>query len=270
MKFRFFIFLLVSSLCSFAQNDPATQSTQDFIKTVIENIPSNDPTLVLPQFQYESYENIKISGDPEAITGPGYKKTELRKTLKQTQVFFSEKTSNYIFQEQYGLKEQITGAEMPGFKKPVYPIYNIKFQSSSAYQSPYLIFDGQYINTLSEKGLSHYTYAKGTDSIIDGRDVVKIDFMPLNDRNTAALEGNLFIDKETLGVARAVYSRSGDLNVQAIHNFEFQNETGLWFNKERFLSIKKEKDKKELELFGARLQVGIEKEEKKKTTNEDI
>ncbi|WP_228547291.1 DUF5686 family protein [Nonlabens antarcticus] len=238
------------------------------MKEILLKSPSNDIEQALDKFQYKSYENLKITGDPEAITGPGYKKTELRKTLKQTDVFFAEKTSTYLYTEEYGLKEQITGADMPGFDEPVYPIYNINFQSVNAYHSPYIIFDREFINPISEKGIRNYFYQKKQDSVIDGRPVTRIDFQPINDRNPSTLNGSFYVDKETKALARAVFSNTGKLEVQAIHNFVYEEDLKLWFHTERFLSIKKEKDKKELELFGARFQVGIEKGKKKE--NEDL
>jgi len=270
MKFSFLVLALAMTFFSYGQSGSLPNRDLDLVKQIIEKAASNNPQTALSQFEYKSYENLKITGDPEALTGPGYKKTELRKTIKQTKVFFAEKTSTYIYTDQFGLKEQITGADMPGFKEPVYPIYNIDFQSSSAYQSPYIIFDGKYINPLSEKGVSTYAYAVAADSIIDNREVTKIEFIPLNERAPATLEGSIFIDKKTLGIARAIYSTTGDLNVQAVHNYSFQKDLNIWFNTERFLSIKKEKDKKEFELFGARLQVGNEKADREKAANEDL
>lgn len=270
MKYVFLVLSLsITCICK-SQDSIIPKNDLEFVKQVIKMTTTNDIQKNIGEFTYDSYENLKITGDPEAITGPGYKKTDLRKTLKQTKVFYAEKTSKYIFTEDYGLKEQITAADMPGFAEPVYPIYNIKFQSSSAYQAPYIIFDNKYINPLSEKGLDNYIYALGADSLIDNRTVKRLDFMPLNERNPAALEGSLYVDTESLAIARAVYTISGNLNVQAIHNFEYLEDQDVWFNTERFLSIKKEKDKKELELFGARLEVGIEKDDKKKSVNEDL
>ncbi len=262
------VFLWISGL-SFGQQKPLNPADSSLIGRIIKNAHRNNPQLALPEFQYESYENLKITGDPEAITGPGYKKTELRKTLKQTKVLFAEKTSTYLFKDKYGLKEQITAAFMPGFEQPVFPIYNINFQSTSAYQSPYIIFDRSFINPLSNKGQSVYHYSIVKDSIIDRRAVVQINFKPVRPTNTG-MQGSLFIDKETLAIARSVYTLTGELNVQAVHNFEFKDDQNLWFNTERFLSIKKEKDKKEFELFGARLEVGLEKKERAKKANEDL
>lgn len=261
---------LFFSLSSYGQTNNVFPESFILMKEVLLKAPTNDPEQALKEFQYNSYESLKITGDPEAITGPGYKKTELRKTLKQTKVFFTEKTSTYIYTDTYGLKEQITGADMPGFIEPVYPIYNINFQSVSAYQSPYITFDREFINPISEKGLRSYVYTIKQDSVIDGRAVTRVKFQGINKRNPSLLEGNFYLDKETLALARAVYINSGGLNVQAIHNFKYQEDLKLWFNTERFLSIKKEKDKKELELFGARFQVGTENENNKDKRNEDL
>ncbi len=270
MKQFLLCLLLLITVPTIAQDSIPFPKDVLLIKEILLNREANNPEQALNAFQYKSYENLKITGDPEAITGPGYKKTELRKTLKQTKVFFAEKTSTYLYREDFGLKEQITAADMPGFDKPVYPIYNINFQSVSAYHSPYVIFDREFINPVSEKGIRSYFYAQGQDSIIDGRTVHKIQFEPINDRNPSTLTGTIYVDATTKALARVVYINTGDLNVQAIHNFQFEEAVGLWFNTERFLSIKKEKDKKELELFGARFQVGIEKEKGKEERNEDL
>ncbi|BAO54525.1 DUF5686 family protein [Nonlabens marinus] len=270
MKYFLILIAFFSTLTIAAQESTPSPTDLLLMKEVIERSTGNDLEQALSEFQYKSYENLKITGDPEAITGPGYKKTELRKTIKQTQFFFAEKTSTYLYTDEYGLKEQITGADMPGFNEPVYPIYNINFQSVSAYRKPYIIFDREFINPVSEKGLRNYFYASKQDTVIDGRSVYRLDFQPLKEGHPSALQGSLYIDQETKAIARAVYLNTGDLNVQAVHNFIYREDLGLWFNTERFLSIKKEKDKKELELFGARLQVGTENDNKRKENQEDL
>ncbi|AZQ45162.1 hypothetical protein EJ995_03990 [Nonlabens ponticola] len=269
MRLALLVLALLTILNVSAQQ---TDFPEDIIlmKQVLNAVNDNDPLHALNQFSYDSYENLKITGDPEAITGPGYKKTELRKTLKQTRVFFAEKTSTYIYDEKYGFKEQIIGADMPGFEEPVYPIYNINFQSTSIYDKHYIIFDRKFVNPISNKGLKTYIYSIVKDSTINGRAVQKVRFDPINDRNPSTIQGHFYLDKQSLAIASAHFSKSGDLQVDARHDFKYNQDLNLWFNTSRQLFIKKEKDKKEFELFGARLQVGTEKTEKKKNTNEDL
>ncbi|GAL00143.1 hypothetical protein JCM19314_397 [Nonlabens ulvanivorans] len=89
MRYWPFISFLFLSIVVQAQKD--VTPALEIIKTCIENKDVNNPLETLNTFQYDSYENLKIAGNPEAITGSGYKKTELRRTLLKTGVFYLKK-----------------------------------------------------------------------------------------------------------------------------------------------------------------------------------
>jgi hypothetical protein len=270
MKLFFCILLAFSSAFAAAQQK-STREAQFLIEKVLLSTKTNDPTHQLNSFKYDAYENLKISGDPEALTGPGYKKTELRKTLKKTGVFFAEKTSQHIYDETEGYKEIITGANMPGFDEPVYPIYNIDFQSENIYNDAYIIFDQEYLSPLSEKSISLYNFKIENDSLIMGRPVTKISFTPQEVKAPQLFSGHLYIDKQTYGVAKAVFEKTADLNINAFHEFIYDSTYSLWFNSSRKLYVRKEKTRKALELFGARLDVGIKSSTKEdETASEDL
>jgi hypothetical protein len=262
---KLFFCILFASFCAFAAaQQQSAREAQFLLEKVLLSIKKNDPTQQLNSFKYDAYENLKVSGDPEALTGPGYKKTELRKTLKKTGVFFAEKTSQHIYDQIEGYKEVITAANMPGFDEPVYPIYNIDFQSESIYDDAYIIFDQEYVSPLNEKSISLYNFIIEKDSLIMGRPVTKISFTPQEVRAPHLFSGHLYIDKQTYGVAKAVFEKTAGLNINAYHEFIYDSTYSLWFNSSRKLYVRKEKTRKELELFGARLDVGI-----KKSTKED-
>ncbi len=246
------------------------QNAVQLIESAIARKAENDPALKLSYLSYEAYQNLKVAGDPEALTGPGYKKTELRKTLMRTKVLYAEKTSIHLNDPDEGYKEMITGTNMPGFKAPVYPIYTIKFQSENVYDKKYVILDLEFMNPLSQAGLKTYTYSISKDSVIQGRAVTKVSFYDQNKNNKNTLNGDLYIDNESGAVARARFLSEGILNIAANHGYEFNEEFDLWFPTSRELFIKKEKDKKELEIFGARLQVGTEKEKALKNPEDDL
>ncbi len=258
MKFAVFFLSFLFSTITVAQ-DKNTQEAQLLIEKVLDATYKNDPTVVLDSYKYDAYENLKVSGDPEALTGPGYKKTELRKTLKKTGVFFAEKTSIHIYNQKEGYKEIITGTNMPGFEEPVYPIYNINFQSENVYDARYIIFDQEYISPLYKKTASFYNFQIEKDSIISGREVTKLNFLPQEKNNKVLFSGSLYIDKESYAVARVAFEKSGDLNIKAYHDFTYDKTSNLWYNSSRKLYVRQEKTRKELELFGGRLEVGIEK-----------
>lgn len=263
MRLFFGILFLFLCITTAAQQQSAQEAELLMTKVLISK-KKNDPTHKLNSYKYDAYENLKVSGDPEALTGPGYKKTELRKTLKKTGVFFAEKTSQHIYDHIEGYKEVINGANMPGFDEPVYPIYNIDFQSENIYDEKYIIFDQEYISPLNEKSISLYNFQIVKDSIIEGRAVTKLSFSPRKENEPRLFSGFLYIDQQTYGVAKAVFEKSGALYINAYHDFVYDDLYSLWFNSSRKLYVRQEKTRKELELFGARLEVGIEK-----STNDD-
>jgi hypothetical protein len=239
------------------------------IEQAIELRIDNDPTLTNFQFKYTSYQNLKVSGDPEAITGPGYKKTELRKTLLKTRVLYAEKSSVQQYDPEQGHKEIITGINMPGFKKPVYPIYTINFQSENVYERQYVILDQGFISPLTTAGLKTYNYKVVTDTVLQDRPVTKVYFYH-DGKKTNVLNGHIFIDKASKAVAQVQYFNSGTINIAANHFYRYDETYDLWLPYERDLFIKKEKDKKELEIFGARLQVGTESENNRSKNAGDL
>ncbi|WP_240642159.1 DUF5686 family protein [Nonlabens xiamenensis] len=265
MKFFTGVFILFLSLVAPAQNDSAFP-VDDLITKVLISKKKNNPRHKFNSFQYNSYEILKVSGDPEALTGPGYKKTELRKTLKKTGVLFAEKTSKHIHDHKEGYKEIITGAYMPGFDEPVYPIYNINFQSEHLYKDTYIILDQAYKNPLGDDGKNFFNFKRISDSLIDGRPVTKVGFRPKNVEDKSLLSGYLYIDQLNFAVARAILETTGDININANHDFVYDPALEVWLESSRSLSIRKEKTKKELELFGGRLEVGLERDNKKNNT----
>lgn len=250
------------------QSELGTTALQ-MVKKSIDQIDANNPLKALNTFQYDSYENLKIAGNPEAITGSGYKKTELRRTLLKTGVFFSEKSSEVINDISQGYKEVITAALMPGFEKPVYPIYNIEFQSRNLYQDTYVIFDQHFINPLSQDGLRSYNYETVKDSIIENRTVTQIAFAPIENSN-ATLYGTFFLDSETHAIAKASYNIKGSLEVASNHVFTYDKLHHLWYNNYDELFIKKIKDIKEIELFGGRFEVGTRTQEEIEDNRDEL
>ena len=95
MKLFFrFLFLFLCTI-TWAQHQGAQEAELLMAKVLISK-KKNDPTHKLNSYRYDAYENLKVSGDPEALTGPGYKKTELRKTLKKTGVFCRKNIPSYL------------------------------------------------------------------------------------------------------------------------------------------------------------------------------
>ncbi len=268
LKSRFHIVILI--LACAAQNALAQQSAQEIMDSVIVKKQVNDPRLRYDDYSYESYQNLRVLGDPEALTGPGYKKTELRKTLKKTGVFFAEKTSRRLYSKDEGNKELITAANMPGFDTPVYPIYTIDFQSDDIYDSDYVIFDRRFKSPLRDNTGSYYNFQRTADSTIQGRQVAIVEFMPQDSTRIDVIKGRLYVDTATYAVAGAAFQRDGELEIDATHEFSYDTQLDVWHPISKELFVRKKKTAKELELFGGRLQVGNEDNEGEGTPEDDL
>ena len=268
MKRLFFI--IFSCFTCTASLGQIQNTGKEWVQRAIDNRNVNDPEKKLTQYQYNSYNNLKISGDPEALTGSGYKKTELRKTLKQTGVFYSEKTSVYMLNRDKSEKEVITAINMSGFEKPVYPIYTINFQSRNIYDDRYIILDQQFINPVSRDGINLYQYSVVKDTVINSRATLKINVISDARNNDQLLTGSIYIDRETAAIARVEFLNTGTLSIEAHHDLVYDVSTNTWNTKYRDLFIKKEKTKKELELFGGRLEVGNEKARALRDPSDDL
>ncbi len=257
MRFFYFLFF-ITIICATAQENNVV-STVGLMNEVIESKDFNNPETVLETLQYESYENLKIAGNPDAVTGAGYKKSELRRTLSRTELYLSEKTSQHLYDREKGKKEVIEAAFVPGFEKPVYPIYNIKFQTKNLYDDIYYIFDQPYASPLREDAFKVYNFEQLKDSIIENRPVRVIAFTPTT-TEVNTLSGKLYIDKETSGIARAQFFTQGNLDIAALHEYSFNRLHDIWLNEYSELFIRNVNTIKELELFGGRFEVGMRKE----------
>lgn len=251
-------FLVTCIVLFLSTTGTAQEDAKELLQLVITSRAVNDPTIAQPYYSYHVYENLKIAGDPEAITGPGFRNNELRKTLIKTHIFFSEKTSTFIHDSIYGDKEVITGLKMPGFKEPVYPIYNITFQSENLYEQPYIIYDKPFKNPINIKNSALYDYKIVGDTIINNRASTVLEFKPKTLKNSSLLFGSIYIDNTTSGVALAKYYGVGDLEVRATHITGFNDTHNVWITQGRELFIRNKKMTKNLELLGSRLEIGIE------------
>lgn len=141
---------------------------------------------------------------------------------------------------------------MPGFETPVYPIYNINFQSRNLYQDTYVVFDQHYINPISNNGLNSYNYETIGDTLIENRKINIIGFAPPIETSISTLSGTLYIDQETKAIAKAHYNIYKDLRVETKHDFVYDSLHHLWYCSYSELFIKKTNNIKEIELFGGR------------------
>lgn len=231
------------------------QSAEEIIQQAINAKAENDPFSSKTQISFRQYRQVKITGNPENISGNSKKSEMLRNTLRRSHVFLTEKLSDfYVIDGE--LKEIVRGANLSGFKDPVYRVYSVEILSQSLYDEHYVIFDTEYAGPLDDDGLDNYDYTVTENAVLQEREVLKVSFKPKEDSKIALLEGQLTIDKKTFAVADARLKLKGGLRVNAHHSFSYNLDYGKWLPVRQDLFIVQSNNEKKIALLGGQIAVG--------------
>ncbi len=250
-----------------AQDKAALQIIQ---KTIAAK-PQNNPEKALHSFEFTSYSKLLVTVNPDSISQTidtvykienGHKKLlsidstdyELKKQMKRSHLYISEKVSDYKFNQQSSLRENVLATRMAGLEEPVYRALAIQMQSFSFYDDTYAIFGTEYTNPITHAGTKKYDY-KILDTIHANRDAFLIHYKEKNSHNVTGLEGVLYIDTATFGLQKAVAQLKGRVTVNAVQNFTYFKEENIWFPSSKSLLIKKGENEKIVSLFGGKVNI---------------
>jgi len=229
---------------------------EKIIRDVNSKVLFNNPEKRLQTFKHNGYHRLIVTAPPDSIKGaidsiyskkekeffPDSTSYKFKELISKQHLFQLEKASIYQFNgEQF--KETVLGTKMSGFKKPVYEIISFDLQPQSIYDDLFELFETKYINPVSKLGLKSYQFL-WLDSIkIGERKTQLIYFKNKKKSFRRGLEGVLYIDAETFGIAKAIYRIRGVLDISSIHYFEFEPYLALWLpNKNEFKIVKGQND----------------------------
>jgi hypothetical protein len=234
----------------------AEEKGKTFIHKVHLRAPSNNPQIRLNTFKHNGYHRLVVTAPPDSIKGTidsTYSKKEekfspdstsfkFKELISKQHLFQFEKASSYQYNgEQF--KETIIGTKMSGFKKPVYEVISFHLQPQSIYNNIYELFETKYVNPISNLGLKSYHFVWLDSVNIEGRKTQLIYFKNKKRFLRRGLEGVLFIDSETFGIAKAIYRIRGMLDISSLHHFNFESTLGLWLpSKNEFKIVKGQND----------------------------
>lgn len=253
------------------------------IKKVIAAKNENNPQKKLNSFQFNTYNKLIVSANPDSIQGKidsifvekefgkELKKIDstefkFKKIINKQHLFLAEKVSKFQFSNPV-LKETIIGSKMAGFKEPIYELFGFNLQSFSVYDDKYELFETNYKSPISANSLSEYSFTINDTTYIDNREVFLIYFK--NSRKKKGLEGLLYIDSQNYAVAKAVMRIRGVIDITGIHDFVFLPEYQLWFPSKKTFKISKGKSKERTSFLGGRIVFEADDDENKtkKSTN---
>jgi len=230
----------------------------------------NDPQRRLGSFSFDSYTKLIVSADPDSIRGQldtvarhplfgkPYQKIDstqykLKAFVRRQHFFELEKVSRFDFDGR-DLKETVTGTRMSGFSEPIYEVLGFNLQSLSLYDDRYELLETQYKSPLSPGAQREYRFRFIDSMQVQGRRVYRIGFRDRHRRKKAGLNGILWIDAKTLGLARADIEVNGIIKAGATHLFDYLPAQKLWVPSGRRFTIRKGSRDQPLRLPGNTIQ----------------
>ena len=237
----------------------------NIIKKVIENKNLNQPEKALESFQYNNYESLLVTANPDSISSKidiNFKKNlfgkttmkldstnyKFKKLIEKNHLYQTEKV-NLIQYNKKGYKETVMATRMAGFKEPLYEYLGLNLVSYSVYENPFEILETPVRNPISKYGRNLYNFYLIDSLTIQNRKTYKIFFQPKK-LQSSRLRGLLYIDAETFAIARAYYRIYGIVYINADYTFDFQKKENLWFPKKRKITVLKGKNADDIKILG--------------------
>jgi hypothetical protein len=219
----------------------------------------------LTSFQYKSYDRLIVTANPDSISGKldsifVYEKAgrrfekidssdfKFKKLIEKRHLYQTEKVSEFKFNREQGLKENVLATRMAGFKNPLYEFISLKLQPYSVYDDIDLV-ESKYSGPLSKEN-APYKYSILDTITIEGRSTYMIHFTPKRMKKKYRLEGLLYIDAENYGVAKAVFRVKNVMDITSTHSFSYEREQDIWFPDSRTLKIVKGNNKEDIKILG--------------------
>lgn len=263
----------------------AVNPANEIIGKAIRRKIINDPQRKLESFRYKSYERLIVTANPDSISGEldsiyAYEKAgkrfdkidstgyKFRRTIEKRHLYQTEKVSEFKFNREQGLKEEVLGTRMAGFKQPLYEIIGLSLQSWNVYSDNIDIIETKYAGPLADDAFREYRY-KILDTVsIDGRKAYMIYFTPKKEKKKKKMEGILYIDSANFGIAKAVFRVRNVLDVTSTHFFAYEPEKELWFPDRKTLKIVKGNNKDDIKILGETIKFDAEDSSKRRRERE--
>ncbi|QLE00871.1 carboxypeptidase-like regulatory domain-containing protein [Galbibacter sp. BG1] len=243
-------------------------AAREIIKKAIASRKTNNPLDNLNTYNYNSYSKLIITADKDSINGSidsifkvkrkglKFKKIDstnydVKKILDKSHLYIVEKASNFLYSKNRGQRENILGARMAGFKKPIYEVLALEMQSFSFYKNRYEVFGTEFISPLGEKALKTYNY-RILDTVIEQeREGYMIHYFPKKGKELIALEGVLYIDAKSYALQKTISQLNAAIDIQAVQHYQYFPKNNIWFPTSSNVVVGKGENDHVVNLFGA-------------------
>ena len=248
----------------------------EIIQKTIKNKPLNNIEKALDYFDFDTYNKILVTANPDSISSKidsvfilkNGEKTferldstnyEFKKEIEKQHLYISERISNYRFQKGKKTKEIVLASRMAGLKQPIYEVFAVTFQDFSFYNEEYTIAGTNYTNPIAKNALKQYQY-KILDTVDNGHgNSYLIYFKPTKEKAYLGIEGVLYIDTESYAITKAIAELKGVVHVKATQNYNYISSNKRWFPSNKNIVLKKGDNEASIALFGGLVKFNEEK-----------
>ncbi|HFS67619.1 MAG TPA: carboxypeptidase-like regulatory domain-containing protein [Flavobacteriia bacterium] len=140
-------------------------------------------------------------------------------------------------------KQKIITSRVAGFKNPLYELLAFTASDFNVYNDDYKFLFSQYLGPLSKRSFKQYKYKLRDTTLIQDRPVIVIDY-----KNTKKplISGQLYIDKQTLGIAKLTINTYKNFQLKAIYNYTYNEANNIWLPSDFTMQVKKAENEKDL------------------------
>ncbi len=246
MKLIAILLFIISVQAVHCQQNPPTEyiqnsSAKDIVREAIQKKKTNDPENALQGFSYRSYNKIYIDSQKEE-NPPG-------------RSFLSEKISFHKYKNPGLKREVVEGLNTAGFDEPVEEVLLLNLEPFSIYSDVYTLYDASFVSPLAPKALKKYNYSLLDSKALDSSSHA-IFFTPIKNDPETALQGILYLDRNTLALRKAEIKSLGAINFTATHFFKAIENENMHFPSRLVVNIYPGDEEKNISIIANSVSVG--------------
>lgn len=210
-----------------AGENPALRIINQLIAHKPQNNPSNYDT-----YEYRAYDKIVFTIHPDSLQK--YKAQlesdtsfrNLKKVLDKQHLFVSENVTSISYEKPGKKHEEVLASRSAGFRNPVFVLLLSRLQSNSYYNDQISILNKKYINPLTSRAMSRYSfYLRDTLFHQNSTDTTyMISYAPRKGSNFDGLKGMLYVNTDgwALQNVTAIPARADEsgLNIKIEQQYE--------------------------------------------------
>jgi hypothetical protein len=227
------------------------------MKKAVKNKKYNDFRKKLNLYAYTKYTKLVIGIDTDKINAEF-------DTIYQDDKIFKIDSSLYYLKKEYTdknywmsenitkvngkhgiVKKEVIATKTAGLKNPLYELLAIQSNNQEIYDDYYKFLFKKYLGPFSKLSFKQYQYEIDDTITLQNRSVIEISY-----KNTVKplISGKIYLDKETLAIAKMTLNTFKDFQFNAVYNFYYYPQYKTWFPQSTDIFIKKAERKNNFNL----------------------